>query len=116
MSWNNVIPANLIASPAKASEPIENPVVTIPLDLLVDCRLQYSIEGAWSLLSGTQDHPAFAELRKRLASLGLIEIPPYPCWNGDQVTKRFRFNGIQLEVGDRFYCAAAWQYYKKDMN
>jgi hypothetical protein len=115
MSWNNVTPAHLLASPAIDREAIKNPNVTIPLDLLVACHLQYSIEGAWSLSAGSADHPAFAELRKRLEGIRLIEIPPYACWNGDRVIRRFQFNGIQLERGDTFYCAAAWQYYKKDM-
>jgi hypothetical protein len=96
-------------------EQIVNPVVTIPLDLLVDCRLQYSIEGVWSLLAGNADHPAFADLRKRLAVYGLIEIPAYACENGDRVLQSFQFNGIQLNPGDKFYCAEAWQHHKKDM-
>ena len=115
MSWNNVIPAELLVGNAPIkSTPIENPLITIPLHLLVDCLIQYTIEGVYGM-TGNADHPAFAELRRVLAARHFIEIPPYPCWNGDRVIQRFRFNSIQLEVGDRFYCAAAWQSYKKDM-
>lgn len=114
MSWNNIVPAELLSKGITTTTPLENPAVTIPLDLLVGCSIKYEIEGLYSIV-GTDDHPAFAELRKRLASLHLIEIPDYACWNGDRVLKRFRFNGIQLEPGDTFYCAAAWQYHKKDM-
>ena len=115
MSWNNVIPAELLVSDSMIkSNPIENPLVTIPLSLLLDCLIQYSIEGAYGM-TGSADHPAFAELRRVLAARHFIEIPEYTCWNGDRVIKRFQFNGIQLEIGDKFYCAAAWQSYKKDM-
>ena len=115
MSWNNVISAELLVdSTVIKSTPIENPLVTIPLHLLVDCLIQYTIDGAYGM-TGNADHPAFAELRRVLAARHFIEIPPYACWNGDRVIQRFRFNSIQMEIGDRFYCAAAWQYYKKDM-
>lgn len=115
MSWNNVIPAELLLSDIPKAAPIENPTVTIPLHLLVDCFISYTLEGHWSVSAASADHPAFAELRKRLGSLGYIDIPPYTCWNGDRVLKRFRFNGIQLEIGNTFYCAAAWHNRKKDM-
>ena len=114
MSWNNVIPAELLISDIPEAEPIENPLITIPLDLLVDCTIKYDIEGVYGLI-GSADHPAFAELRRVLNYRKFIEAE-FGWLNGDRVTNRFRFNGIQLEVGDKFYCAAAWQYHKKDMN
>lgn len=115
MSWNNVIPAELLISDIPEAEPIDNPAVTIPLELLVECLIKYDIKGVYGVI-GSADHPAFAALRQKLSTSGYIEIPAYACWNGDRVTKRFSFNGIQLEVGDKFYCAAAWQHHKKDMN
>ena len=114
MSWNNVIPANLLISEIPNAKPIDNPLVTIPLDLLVYCTIKYDIEGVYGMV-GSADHPAFAELRRVLNSRKYINAE-FSWLNGDRVTKRFRFNGIQLEVGDKFYCAAAWQYRKKDMN
>lgn len=85
----------------------ENPSVLIPQDLVKSCRIEYTFEGCYGILGNT-DHPAFAEVRRLLATNGFIEIPEYACWNGDRVTKRFQFNGVQLEVGDTFYSAAAW--------
>lgn len=109
MSWNNIIPAELLLGTVQLTHrEVENPEVTIPDELITDCPINYSIEGLYATLSH-EDHPAFAELRKRLKRIGLISIPEYPCWNGDRVLKRFRFNGIQLNPGETFYCAAAWR-------
>lgn len=107
MSWNNVIPAELLLG-AVTLEPktTENPDVRIPDELVTDCLVRYSIDDYG--ITANQDHPAFAELRRVLAARGYIEIPEYACWNGDRVIKRFRFNDFQLEVGDTFYCAGAW--------
>lgn len=107
MSWNNVIPAELLLGVAKM-EPakVENPEVTIPEELVTACLVRYTI-GDYGM-TASKDSPAFSELRKVLASRGYIEIPEYACVNGDSVAKRFIFNGLQLEVGDTFYSAAAW--------
>lgn len=107
MSWNNVIPAELLLGNVTL-EPkvVENPEVTIPEHLVIDCLIQYKIDD-YSIVSNA-DHPAFAQLRKVLSAREYIEIPPYACWNGDRVLKRFRFNGFQLEPGDKFCCAGAW--------
>lgn len=110
MSWNNVIPAELLWSAVQKTEQkeIENPRVDIPEHLVTDCLISYDFEGHYGVTAAHKDHPAFAEVRRLLKSRGFISIPDYPCWNGDRVLKRFQFNGIQLEVGDKFYCAAAW--------
>lgn len=113
MSWNNVIPADVIHewlknNPAPERKEIENPRVDIPEHLVTDCLIRYDFEGHYGVTASYEDHPAFAEVRRLLKSRGFIEIPAYPCWNGDRVLKRFQFNGVQLEVGDTFYCAAAW--------
>lgn len=116
MSYNDIMPIELLTNGAAITrKEIKNPIVTIPLDYLVSCNISYTIEGRYGVLAASVDHPAFDELRKGLAAAKLIKIPAYPCWNGDRVTKRFQFNGMQLEVGDKFYCAGAWNYYKKDM-
>lgn len=107
MSWNNVIPAELLLGTIKLEPKIvENPEVTIPEDLVTDCLIRYIIDDYG--MTSNADHPAFAELRRVLNGRGYIEIPEYACWNGDRVLKRFRFNGFQLEIGDTFYCAGAW--------
>ena len=113
MSWNNVIPSHLLQeerakNPAPERKEIENPRVDIPEHLVTDCLIRYDFEGHYGVTAASSDHPAFAEVRNLLKSRGYIEIPPYPCWNGDRVLKRFRFNRFQLELGDTFYCAAAW--------
>lgn len=107
MSWNNVIPAELLLG-VVTLEPkiVENPEVKIPEALVTDCLIKYTIDDYG--ITGNKDHPAFAELRQVLKARGYISIPEYACWNGDRVLKRFRFNGFQLEPGDTFYCAAAW--------
>lgn len=108
MSWNNVIPAELLLGTVRLEpKEVENPEVSIPEELVTDCLVKYSIDDYG--ITGSADHPAFAELRKILAGRGYIEIPPYACWNGDRVLKRFRFIGFQLEPGNKFYCAAAWK-------
>jgi hypothetical protein len=108
MSWNNVIPAELLLGEVDLTPKaeVENPEVSIPLELVTDCLIKYKIDNYG--LTSNADHPAFSELRRVLAARGYIEIPPYNCWNGDRVKKRFRFNGFQLEVGETFYCAGAW--------
>lgn len=113
MSWNNVIPADVVHewlknNPAPERKEIENPRVDIPEHLVTDCLIRYDFEGHYGVTAAQEDHPAFAEVRRLLKSRGFIEIPEYPCWNGDRVLKRFQFNGTQLEIGDKFYCAAAW--------
>jgi hypothetical protein len=109
MSWNNVIPAELlVGSTTITREQVENPRVDIPEDLVTDCLIRYDFEGHYGVTAAHKDHPAFAEVRNLLKARGFIEIPDYPCWNGDRVLKRFRFNGVQLEIGNTFYCAAAW--------
>lgn len=113
MSWNNVIPNEVIHkylrdNPAPERKPIENPQVTMPEEFITDCSIRYTFEGFYDVIAAHADHPCFAELRRMLEARGYIEIPPYACWNGDRVLKRFRFNDFQLEPGDTFYCAAAW--------
>jgi len=113
MSWNNVIPADVIHewlknNPAPERKEIENPRVDIPEHLVTDCLISYDFEGHYGVVASHEDHPAFAEVRRLLKARGYIDIPAYPCWNGDRVLKRFQFNEVQLEVGDKFPCAAAW--------
>jgi len=106
MSWNNVIPAELLLGTVQlVSKEVENPEVTIPDSLVTDCLVSYQI-GDYGTTSNA-DHPAFAELRRVLGNRGYIQIESN-WWNGDRVLKRFRFNGRQLEPYDTFYCASAW--------
>lgn len=106
MSWNNIFPAELLSVSLKSVE-ITNPAISIPEELLTDCLVKYSWEG-YGAVTTHADHPAFVEVRMRLNKQGYIQIPDYPCWNGDRVLKRFIFNDFQLEPGDTFYCAGAW--------
>lgn len=107
MSWNNVIPAELLlGSVTIKPKVVENPLVSIPDELVTSCLVKYTI-GDSSVVTH-DDHPAFAKLRRVLSAQGYIEIPPYACWNGDRVLKRFKFNDFQLEPGDKFYSAGAW--------
>lgn len=108
MSWNNVIPAHLLMNSMEPQPEVENPRVVIPDELVTDCLIRYQFEGHYGIYASQRDHPAFDEVRRLLKARGYINIPEYACWNGDRVLKRFQFNGFQLEVGDTFYCAAAW--------
>jgi len=108
MSWNNAVPLELFLGPVELKpKAVENPDVRVPDELVTDCLVRYRIDDYG--MTASQDHPAFAELRRVLASRGYISIPDYACVNGDKVVKRFCFNGFQLEPGDRFYCAGAWK-------
>lgn len=113
MAYNNVIPNEVIHewlnnNPIPERKEIENPKINIPDEFVTDCLIRYDFEGYHSVAAAYQDHPAFAEVRQRLETRGYIKSPDYPCVNGDRVMKRFQFNGFQLEVGDKFYCAVAW--------
>ena len=108
MSWNNVIPAHLLVKSIEPRPEVDNPKVVIPNELVTDCLIRYEFEGHYGVIAAQKDHPAFDEVRRLLKARGYIDIPEYACWNGDRVLKRFQFNGFQLEVGDTFYCAAAW--------
>lgn len=110
MSWNNVIPAHLLIDTAniKPKPPVENPSIFIPEDMVTDLHMAYTWEGSYNLVAASEDHPAFARVRKMLEAQGFISIWKEVC-NGDRVLKRFRFNGFQLEVGDKFLSAAAWK-------
>ena len=108
MSWNNVIPAELLTKNIEPRPVVENPKVEIPDELVTDCLIRYKFEGHYGVIASHKDHPAFDEVRRLLKARGYIDIPEYACWNGDRVIKRFQFNGFQLEVGDTFYCAGAW--------
>lgn len=63
-------------------------------------------KGNWSI-TGSEDHPEFAKLRKQLGELGLINIEQGYA-NGDRVIEAFKLNGLILEPGDQFSCAAAF--------
>lgn len=87
----------------------DNPSVNIPDELVVGCLVTYDMTDIIGYASTScEDHPAFAKVRKILSATGYIEIPSYPCVNGDRVLKRFKFNGFQLEPGEKFVCASAW--------
>lgn len=112
MSWNNVIPSDVLhewlaKNPAPERKPIENPQVTMPEEFITDCLIRFTFEGFYDVVAAHADHPCFARLRETLAHREFISIDR-TSWNGDRVLKRFRFNGFQLEVGDKFFCAAAW--------
>lgn len=58
-------------------------------------------------ITGSEDHPEFAKLRKQLGELGYIYIET-GWWNGDRVLKPFKLNGLILDEGEQFSSAAAF--------
>lgn len=108
MSWDDTISAELLLQTINIShKELENPKVTIPVELLTDCLIKYTIDDYG--VTAVKDHPCFTELRQMLSNRGFIKIPDYPCVNGDIVLNKFIFNELQLKEGDRFYSAGAWK-------
>lgn len=122
MAFNNVIPNSVVNAMLEEirSEPkqlhfdedVFFPCFYIKEEYLTECNRAFTyIEPNGSGPSGTisshEDHPAFAALRTHLETTGYIEIPDYPCVNGDTVIKPFYLNDVFFGEGDRFLCAVA---------
>lgn len=63
--------------------------------------------GSYGTIAKAVDHPAFAALRKHLSNNGYIQIPDYPCLNGDRVIKPFYLNDVFFREGEKFFCSSA---------
>ena len=59
----------------------------------------------WTM-SGSADHPVFANLRNVLEAQGHIRTERSWC-NGDRVLAPFKLNGVIFGAGDKFPSAAA---------
>lgn len=121
MSWNNVISADILMDIIEQirkepkqlhfDEELFAPCYTINEDYLTSCNEAFTwVSSTGSGPSGTiskaVDHPAFAALRKHLATRGYIEMQT--GWiNGDRVIKPFHLNEVPFNVGDKFVSASA---------
>lgn len=121
MSWNNVIPNDVLLDIVEKirkepkqlhfDEDIFPPCFIIKEEYLTSCNEAFTwIPPTGGAPSGTiakaVDHPAFDALRKRLGALGYIKIEN--GWiNGDRVTKPFCLNEVYFGVGDKFVSASA---------
>lgn len=116
MSWNNVIPASVIADmlatmPKQYHLDLECPAIyTIKEEYFTSINTDFSWinpEGSkGGVLAHHVDHPAFTALRDHLAGRGYIHKET--GWiNGDRVLKPFILNGVLFKVGKQFPCATA---------
>lgn len=61
-------------------------------------------------ITGTEDHPEFAQLRDLLEQQGYIQCQRN--WvNGDRVLKSFTLNDVPFEPNEKFCCAAAMKFH-----
>ena len=122
MSWNNVIPASVInkiiddirKEPEQLhfDEDVFYTCFYIKEEYLTSCNEAFTyVKATGGESNGTiakyVDHPAFAALRKHLSNNGYIQIPDYPCWNGDRVIKPFYLNDVFFRKGEKFVCGSA---------
>lgn len=122
MSWNNVIPTCVLADMLDAmdkepkqlhfDEELFPPLYSIKEEYLTSCNEAFTWispngHGPNGTIAHAVDHPAFAALRKHLSINGYIEIPSYPCVNGDMVIKPFYLNEVYFGVGEKFVCGSA---------
>lgn len=121
MSWNNVIPNSVLHDIIKKieSEPKQlhfdeelfAPCYTIKEEYLTSCNEAFSWisptgHGPNGTVAKSVDYPAFAALRKHLATLGYIEMQT--SWtNGDRVLKHFHLNKVPFKPGESFLSASA---------
>ena len=125
MSWNNVIPASVVddileeirKEPKQLhfDEDVFFACFYIKEEYLTDCNEAFTYikpngHGPSGTIAKAVDHPAFAALRKHLERNGYIELPGYPCVNGDRVSKPFYLNDVFFPKGGRFLCAGAMKY------
>ncbi len=74
---------------------------------LTDAELIKVIRGEATWTSTfSKDHPNFNHLREQLEREGYISVER-GWWNGDQVLKSFKLNGLIFRQGGKFPCAAA---------
>jgi len=115
MAWNNIIPASVLREMMDSMEKqylLEldcPPLYTIDEKYLTSCNVAYSYinpDGTKGGTHSTVDHPAFAALRKHLSYNEYIQIPTYPCVNGDRVLKPFYLNDVYFGVGEQFLSAS----------
>lgn len=126
MSWNNVIPVDMLldaigrissAVQLHFDEELFIPTFEIPEEYIPSLNVRYtkiSSTGHKSgIIASQAEHPAFEKLRQVLSNGGFIEIPPYPCWNGDRVRKAFYLNQVLFNPGETFFCGTAMSGYIK---
>ena len=114
MSWNNVIPAEILLDIIDNMPKQMDLFETTP-EFLIDSDYLTSVPVAWKMIDergktyGTHsvvDHPSFAALRDVLHNRGFIQ-KELGWSNGDRVLKQFKLNGELFQEGEQFCCAAA---------
>lgn len=121
MSWNNVIPNDVLMEIVEQirkepkqlhfDEDVFPPCFTIKEEYLVSCNEAFTWinstgGGSNGTIAHAVDHPAFAALRKHLDRRGFIKMET--GWiNGDRVVKPFCLNEVYFRVGDKFPSACA---------
>lgn len=114
MSWNNVIPAELLLdlinnTPVQLDLFETVPEFEIKEEYLTDVPVSWKMIDSHGKNYGTSsvvDHPSFSALRDVLERKGFIKTERN--WrNGDRVLEQFKLNGELFQEGEQFSCAAA---------
>lgn len=85
------------------------PFIELPLEAFSSITVKYSWYGDGLGIMHSKDHPAFTEIREKLAAKEYIKMERN--WNnGDVVTKPFYINRKLFDVGEKFVCAPAHHY------
>lgn len=115
MSWNNIIPAELLIEEASRLGIYPQLTLDLPKEYYIDDEYLTSVNVKYSWINGhgkkcstgsSVDHPSFAALREHLDATGYIKIER-KWWNGDRVLKPFKLNTYDFMPGDQFSSAGA---------
>ena len=115
MSWNNVIPAELLIAEARRLGIYSQLELDLPPEYFIDEEYLTNVIVRYSWINGSGgknsttsrvDHPSFTGLREHLGARGYIEIER-GWWNGDKVLKPFKLNTYDFKPGDQFSSASA---------
>jgi len=117
MSFNNVIPADILSSIARdigvmiqVELPLDTPIwVFVDPEDLTSTKVSlnhYNPSGAPFGSLSHIDHPSFSKTRDFLEENNYIKTERSYS-NGDRVLKPFYFNNVLMVEGDQFLCACA---------
>ena len=114
MSWNNVIPADLLLDLIN-NTPVQLDLFETVTEFEINEEYLTSVPVSWKMIdshgknygtSSVVDHPSFSALRDVLERRGFIKTERN--WhNGDRVISDFKLNGELFKEGEQFSCAAA---------
>lgn len=114
MSWNNVIPDELLLDLIN-NTPVQMDLFETVVEFEINEEYLTSVPISWKMIdshgknygtSSVVDHPSFSALRDVLERKGFIKTERN--WhNGDTVISDFKLNGELFKDGEQFSCAGA---------